>query len=299
MAAIDNLDFLNLNSLRNYPLKEGVSRISSNGLFTIPNDFIVDAQFAVSNDVIKQLYISKIANFVTTITLEISDDSSALVGLFTIDTSVHTQNKVYVMVPSASYAGGNAQLVIDTLDSINKCPSGIFSFTLATTEFETRTVIPSLNGISRLIFTNASGNSFTLTGDINIKARTNLKFKLDSGNTVILDAGENIGLNTICANTHNCIKTINGIGGDVDDDFTLAFSDCAVLNPIPSGTGLLLEDVCCKPCVGCSDISTLTTRLITAEDSLVTLRQYYTDLQVLFQEFKTTVTYSCNCPPGS
>ncbi len=298
MPAIDNLDFLNANSLRNYPLKEGVSRISSDLAFTIPTDFAVDFQLAASYDPSRRFYLSRLSNFDDTIIIEVSDASDVLAGTFTIVAANHWQYKDYYFVPASAYTGANGLLTINSLASINKQPSGVFTFTLTTTEFETRTIIPSIKGINRITFANTTGDAYTLTGDVVIEARTNLRFKVgDEPNKIILDAGNGLGLNTICEDPLRCIKTINGIPPDNDGNFTLDFSDCATLTPIPANTGLLLEDICCKPCVGCNDIEELTNRLMEAETALITLRQYYSDLLSLFTDFKTTVTYTCDCPP--
>ena len=299
MPAIDNLDFLNANSLRNYPLKEGVSKLSSNSEMTIPDDFIVDFQLAASYDPSKRFYLSRLSNFDDTVTVEVSDASNVLVGTFTLVASNHWQYKDYYLTPTEDYAGATGLLTVTNLRGIRNSPSGVYAFTLVTAEFEPTTIVPSLKGINRLVFKNTGGTTYTMTGDVVIEARTNIRFKQDedNDNKIIIDVGEGIGLNTICSNPVNCIKTINGIPPDEESNFTLDFSDCATLTPIPANTGLLLEDICCKPCVGCNDIEELTSRLMTTETGLVTLRQYYTDLAKLLEDFKTTQTYTCDCPP--
>lgn len=301
MPSVDNLDFLNSNSLRNYPLKEGVTKVSSDGSFILPNDFIVDFQLAASYDPSKRFYLSKISNFDDLITLEISDQLDVLVGTFSIATANHWQYKDYYLIPSDAYVGSTGLLTATNLNGIYNCPSGSFTFSLATAEFEARTIIPARKGIDRITFKNASGDTFSFSGDIVIKARTNIRFKesLTEDNTVIIDVGDDLGLNTKCNEETGCIKTINGIPPDDESNFTLDFSDCATLTPIPANTGLLLEDVCCKPCVGCNDIEELTSRLMTTETGLVTLRQYYTDLYKLLTDFKTIQGYTCDCPPES
>lgn len=299
MPNFDSLEFLNLNSLRNYPLKEGVTRLSTDLSFAIPNDFIADFQFAGTNDITKRFYISKIANFEDTVLIEVSDDDNVLACIFTIVTAGHITYKKYYAIASDAYVGANAVMTVFSLDELKKQPAGIFLFNLAGAEFETRTILPAIAGVTRITFANASGSSFTLTGDVKIEARTNVKFKLGINNTVIIDAGDNLGLNEICNNEKGCIKTINNIPPDENGNFTLDFSDCATLTPILANTGLLLQDVCCKPCVGCNDIATLTERLITVEDTLIQVRQYYTDLRKLFDDFKLTTTYTCDCPPES
>lgn len=300
MPSVDNLDFLNSNSLRNYPLKEGVTRVSADSVMIIPNDFIVDFQLAASYDPSKRFFLSRLTNFDDLITVEVSEQTGALVGTFSIVTSNHWQYKDYFLTPTAAYAGATGLLTVTALKGINNRPSGAYDFTFAASEFESRTIIPSMKGINRMTFLNTNGDSYSLTGDVVIEARQNIRFKLgDDPNTIVIDVGDGLGLNTICAEQLGCIKTINGIPPDEASNFTLDFSDCATLTPIPANTGLLLEDICCKPCVGCNDIEELTTRLMTTETGLVTLKQYYADLSKLLTDFKTTQTYTCDCPPES
>lgn len=299
MPSIDSLDFLNTNALRNYPIKEGVSRLSVDGLFTIPNSFIVDLQLAADPDPAARFFISRIANLEDLLVVEIADDNLVTVGSFSIVTANHWQYKDYYLTPTTAYAGAVGTMCITTLTTVKLQPSGIFDFTLATTELEPRTCVPALRGIQRITFKNSSGETYTVSGDVELEARLNLRFKQDSenANRIIIDAGEGLGLNTKCDDALRCIKTINGIPPDEAGNFTLDFSDCVTLSPIPAGTGLLMEDICCKPCVGCNDIEELTTRLMSAETGLLTLRNYYDSLNKLFTDFKTTVDFSCACPP--
>lgn len=292
-----NLDYLNLNSLRAYPIKETVSRQDTLGVFTIPNDFIVDLEIAASNDPSLFGYVSRISNLSDFIGVEISDNSNTLIGTFVIDAGAHTRFKRYQLVPTSDYVRATGSITIDSLDSLHDQPDGSFTFTLANAELEMRTFIPGQKGINRIKFINASGSSFYKTGDVTIIARSNVRFKSGDDGAVIIDVGDGLGLNTSCAPEKACIQTINGIPPDESHNFTLDFSDCAQLTPIPANTGLLLEDNCCRPCVGCNDIETLTNRLMGAENLLLQLRDYYQSLNTLYQEFKTTVTYTCACPP--
>lgn len=292
-----NLDYLNLNSLRAFPIKETVSRQDTQSAFTIPNNLIVDLELSVSHDPEVYGYISKIFNLSDYISIEISDNSNVLIGTFVITASEHTRFKKYFLVSSNDYVRATGVITIDSLLGIKDQPDGAFTFTLANTELEMRSFIPGQKGINRIKFINASGSSFYRSGDITIIARSNIRFKAGEGDSIIIDVGDGLGLNTDCAAERACIQTINGIPPDENHNFTLDFSDCAQLTPIPANTGLLLEDNCCRPCVGCNDIEELTTRLMGAENLLLQLRDYYQSLNTLYQEFKTTVSYTCSCPP--
>lgn len=296
MANID-LDFLNVNALRNYPIKEGCSKVCTTGVFTIPNEFLVDASISASDDATLSFYVSKIANLVDYITIEISDSHNVFAGSFVINVSAHTMNKNYYLAPSDSYIGANGKITIDNISGITNIGAGVYDFTLDTAELEAATVIPGLQGISRITFVNADNTSYTLTGDVKIEARTNMRFKPVTGdpNRVVIDAGEGIGLNKECDNAGTCIKTINGIAADSNGNYTIDYSSCMTITPIPANTGFIIDDVCCKPCVGCSELETLTTRTNNLESSLLSLRDYYTSLQNQFNAYKLTTEHICTC----
>lgn len=292
----ESLDFLNQNSLINYPIKEGSSRLDSSGVFTIPNTFLVDAKLAVSSNLGRRYYISKLSNFSSEIGLDVSDDTGALVGSFVITVSTHTRYATYQLIPTNTFTGAAALIVVGNLTNILDAPSGVYNFSLSATELEPRVAVPTKEAVARITFRNPDGTTYSLSGDVIIDARVNLRFKAGTGNRVVLDAGEGLGLNTLCANVAEAIKTINGIPPDEDGNFTLDFSDCALLSQIPAGTGLLLEDTCCKPCMGCNDIEELTRRLMELETNLLNLRDFYNGLDVKYNEFKTITEYTCDCP---
>ena len=299
MPIIENLDFLNLNSVRNYPIKDGNSCVSVGGAFTLPNDFIVDAQLAATYDPTRRFYVSKVSNLGDKAIIEVADQldtPNSIVGTFTIDYASHQEYNEYYLNASTAYVGATGILVIGSLDGIRNSPVGVFLFTIDTAEFEARVVIPALKGINRLLFENVTGDPIALTGDVQILARSNLRFKKDpDNNRVILDAGDGLGLNSACADILPSIKTINHIPPDENGNFTLDFSDCANLIPIAAGTGLVLQDICCKPCMGCDDIAVLTTRVMQVESALIALREFYTNLEQLFDNYKITTNYQCNC----
>lgn len=295
MSSIENLEFLNLNTVRNYPIKEGVSRMSVEGV-TLPNDVLVDCVICTAATVSTRFYISKIINLTDHMSVDISDDSDVLVGNFVVPADTHTLYDSYPLLPGSSYAGANGRVTIGSLDNLRSLYFGTLTFTLATAELESRVSIPALTGVSRVTFVNADGTTFSVTGDVVFNARTNLRFVLDSG-TVRIDAGDGLGLNSSCAPEDLPIKTINGVSPDAGGNFTLDTDDhgCAAFTVLPSNDGLLLNDTCCRPCVGCDEIGTLTDRLITLESDLLKIRDYYSELLQAFTAFKTSVSLTCAC----
>lgn len=298
--AFDNLDFLNCNTLRNYPIKEGVSKTDNDGVFTIPDDFIVDFSLSASSDIAARFFISKIINLEESITVEVSDTDNVPVGAFIVDVASHILYKTYYLVENFGYVGANGKITIGSLSSIGLAPTGTYLFTVGTAELETRTIIPSMATVSRLTFINADGTSVALTGNVKIAARNNLKFVQGTTNTsndtVVIDVGNGLGLNTPCDSNKPCIKTINNIEPDNTGNFTILTADCASIAPLSGGNGLMLSDTCCKPCMGCDEVSSLTDRVVQIETDILKLRDHYTSLQSLITEFTTLMNFSCPCP---
>lgn len=298
MAIAENLDFLNVNTLRNFPLKEGVSKQDSTGVFVIPDDFLVDLLVSASADPSLRVFVSKVINMPDVVEVELAEyGTSTKLGSFTIPVATHTRYKTYTMTASSSYVNATGKLVVAELGSLAGSAYGTFTFAPATTEVEARTVVPGIATISRFVFKNADGTSFAVTGDVTIVAQTNTRFRQLSSTTVAIDAGDNLGLNSPCADTRPCIKTINSVAPDVHGNFTITTSDCAKLTELAAGTlkGLNLSDTCCKPCLSCNEIGDLTQRLMQLESDLLTLRNHYNDISLLTTQFANLTNASCEC----
>lgn len=295
MANAENLDFLNANSLRNFPIKEGLSKLSIDGVLTLPDDFIVDLVLAASSDVTARFYISKVSNLPNVVVVELSSiagTTSLVCGTFTIETSTHTLNKTYYLLPSDNYPASNGKLTVASVATIGGLPLGVFSFEAATTELESRVIIPSLNNITKFTFSNADGSTFSVTGDITIVAGINVSFR-GSGSTIYVDAGEGLGLNLALNDPRVNIKTINGVPPDDEGNFVIETSNCAQLQEITNG--LLLNDTCCKPCLSCDEIGDLTGRLMQLETDMLNLRDHYQRISTLSSQLTISSNSSCAC----
>lgn len=300
MPWIDSLDWTDLNSLRRYPLREGTSAASDDLVFSIPDTFIVDFSLCATSDASRRFYISKIFNKLTAITIEISDfrtdGSSVVAGTFEIARATHKQDSDYFLNATSRYAGANGKITIGTFEDISKQPAGSFKFPLAATEFEARTVVPSLKGIDRITFIDAQNGENTLSGDVILTSRSNLKFAYDEDiHRVFLDAGDNLGLSKQCAVT-NCVKSINGVVPDPSTgDVGLYGINCIRVYSSAQYT-LDIEDTCCTPCSGCNDLEELTTRLTSLENKFLDLKGSYNNVNNQLTTYLSTINSNCACP---
>jgi len=290
--AIENLDFLNSNSLRAFPLRQTVTRIDATGTFKIPDELVVDASLAITSDPTKRVYISKVITLNPILVLELSDEASTLIGTITVNTSTHTEYQVYNLAASVSFSGVIGKVSIGRLQALQTLPSGVFEFTLTTAEIEGRCVIPSIRGINRIVFNDQFGNLHSLSGDVKLEGRQNIRLTLDApNNKIIMDAGEGLGLNQSCANVGVPIKTINGVGPAANGAFTLTTDDCITVVSIQNG--LRIEDICSTTCAGCEEGNALTLRAIQIENQLRDLYTYYNSLLNALNTYQANVNASC------
>ena len=259
---------------------------------------MVDLTVSASSDPALSVYVSRIINFPDQIELELSAyDTSLVIGVFNIPVLSHSRYDVYVMAPGTSYAAAAGRLVVGEVTSMQSRPYGTFIFAPDATQLEARVVVPGLASISRFVFKNADGTSFSVSGDVTLIAQNNTRFRLLDATTVAIDAGENLGLNAACADTRPCLKTINNVAPDDEGNFWITTSDCAKLTPLTTATlkGLNLSDTCCKPCLSCNEIGDLTERLMQLETDLLALRDHYNQVSLLTAQYGNLVTASCEC----
>lgn len=296
MPWVDSLDWTSLNSLRRYPLREGSSALSTDEAFDIPDTLILDFTLSATSEVERRFHISKIFNKLTSAIIEISDDLGNVAGTFEISTA-NQNGKTdvdYYMTATDLYVGASGKITIGTLNDLSYRPSGVFQFIFSSTEFEPRTIVPGLRAIDRIVFTDSTGAQHSLTGDVKLTARNNLKFSL-SDNKIILDAGDNLGLNKQCA-TSVCVKSINGVAPDPSSgDISLIGISCLNVTS-PSQYTLNMEDTCCTPCSGCNDLEELTTRLTSLENKFLDLRGSYNNVNNQLTTYLSTVNSNCACP---
>ena len=299
-----NLDFLNLNTLRNYPIADDLGRVSVDGYFTLPNDLIADMSIVAPSSIgpntgnpavdfgsTLQLFISGITNTTAYISIEVSANAGPI-GNFYIVAGTDDYTDI-IMSPTAAFPTANGVLTIGSLNTITTLQSGSFVFAADNTALVMRVYIPTTTGVNFISFIDNVGNSTTLTGTVIINAESNLQFRTPDGNTVYIDAGEGLGLNTTCEATPTPIQTINGIPPDDTGNFTLIPSTCISIDPAEAA--VIIANTCGTPCLGCSDISTLTNRLVSLETDLLTVRNYVNNLQGLITQVTNLITYECSC----
>lgn len=294
-----NLQWLNHNSQRSYPLTERATKTDTTGTIRIPDSFIVGLYFpvhaglAVDTDkfFIKTLLVSP-----TGFTLGIGYDNggtSALVGSITGSAATHAINRTYAVSGVDDFADTVGQIVIGKLDELNALEPGLYEFTQEAGELETDAIRPMIRGISGIRIVNGAEVSDLLYGDIELVAGTNMRIDVSqSGGTprIIFNAISGLNLNETCVcndgETGECIRCINGICSG-DGTLTITGGDCIQVNN--TSTGLAIEDTCAQPCCGCEELDALKTQIDRFSDGATTLQNFVARLGSEVTQMSLTV----------
>lgn len=289
---MNQLDFLNQNSLRNYPIKDDLGRVSNDGIFTIPNTLIVDMALCASGHDTLNLYISRINVSSKNLSIEISANGIGVFGVFQTSLPLSGYNTDIALTPGSLFPSAAGAVTIGSTDDLADLPSGNFSFNYSNTALLMRVYGPSSPGLSWLSFTDTKGNNSTLTGYVQLNGHSNIQFRSGSG-VMYLDAGENLGLNKVCVATLTPITSINGVPPDATGNFTLIPEQCVSLTPAQNG--LFVGDNCGQPCMGCTEMATLTTQVNSLESSIINIRNFTNNLEAAITQATTLLNYQCQC----
>jgi len=266
-----NLDFLNHNSQRSYPLTAEATKQDVTASFEIPDDFLVGLDLPVSPAMDMEtgrFFIRQLGLFSSGIQLIISyDTGDSLIDVATglISTTTPIRNKVFAINGIGAYTDISGKVIIGRVDTIQEQPSGLFSFTIEDTHIEPQAIRPMIKGISAMrISSGTGGTSQNLYGDIELVAGTNIQISTainGSETKIIISAldGEGTIEKCVCAGEAvaiPCIKTINGIGPTTAGNFNFVGDDCISFAPVTNG--LKVADSCCAPCCGCEELEAIT-----------------------------------------
>jgi len=297
-----NLEFLNHNAQRSYPLTTDATKQDVTASFTIPNDFLVGLDLPVSPAMDMEtgrFFIRQLGLFASGIQLILAYDTGSEIydvasGL--IPTTGDVRNKVFTLGGIDPYDDIAGKIVIGRVDTIQLQPSGLFEFDLAGSRIEPQAVRPMIKGISSFSIANAAGTaSERLYGDIELVAGNNIQLSTvvtASETKVVISAlsGEGTVEQCVCegdAAAIPCIKTINGIRPTSDGNFNFIGDDCLSFTPVSNG--LKLNDSCCQPCCGCTELEAITRDLERFAAQRTSLELFINQLAAETATFDSTV----------
>lgn len=316
--AVTELEWLNQNRHRNYPLADGASGVSDDddgGGRTLPTSFLCDMAidvpplecFNTGN-----FYLSEIVNLGETFQVcvrhtEISavlfrsvpvrydfvapDDTvtGSKVSLYVTQEAVQT----YPLLEQASGA-----FVIGSCAGMRNLEGAVFD--AAAGELNPLVVRKGYAGLSRLIVIDSDGQPHNVTGDITLAAENGVAIAYDGKHKQITLTGTAEGLNESEYNSVDDvlnaiykklgipITSINGTPPDSDGSFHIAGLDCTEVNKI--NNGITISNPCAKPCCPADTPADVTTTLKLLEDAKQILINYHEALLTNLQTMQSRLS---------
>lgn len=284
-----NLQWLNHNAQRSYPLTTSATKKDVTSTLTIPDSFIVSLYFpthAGSAFTPSNFYISAVLlaptgfNIVIGYSDGISDNAN--VAAANIARASYVPNTAYALAGIGDFADSVGHIVLGTLDEIDQEPAGLYTFDKAGGALEPDTIRPMLRSVSSLRVFNNNEYGDRIYGHVTLVAGTNIRLStgVSGGETYItIDAinGENLNQQCLCDVVQGgpCITSINGVTTS-DGNFVLAPNTCLSFTAIQNG--LKIEDTCAQPCCGCSELDALRDQVNRFGDGITTLQNFVTRL---------------------
>lgn len=272
--SIINIEFLNSNALRAYPLSETASRVDLTGTFTIPDDFILWLRLPINAGLNVQpgkFFIRTIAVFGAGVLITVAYDDGTedppTVATATIPKSTHTEYAQYRMPGVGDYEDAEGRIVIGSPRALKALPPGEYTFSPENGKLEADAILPMIQYVSGLVLVNGADRSDVLRGLVELQAGDNIRLTVTDADTgtprIRIDAisGENLSETCVCdENEGPPIRTIDGIGPDpVTGNFQLEGGNCVTFSPLPNG--LKLTNECSPPCCDCPELASLTQEL--------------------------------------
>ena len=280
-------EWLNSNSVRNYPIAENCSRIDKSGTYTISNDLIVSMQVNHSRAYADGVFfVSKLFVSVPLIKISISYRSNSnnavdiYIGSIDIDTKTFSKFSNYSFIgqgQNSSVLGGIA--IGDITETINR-GLGSFDFDSLSTKFEINCRFVSVPSMQYIVIYDSNDVLIHRATDVlKLKAGQNIRMtydplvnpdtgEIDQYGCIKIDAvvNENIIQEPDACETGKtfyspCIKTINGVRPDSTGHFWIEESECIGIDENQDSNSIKVNDLCSESCCGCIDLEALTTGL--------------------------------------
>ena len=258
------VEWLNENSLRNFPLVDGASSKDVTGSFTLPQDVIVDLIVPVSYSAglnPGKFHLYEVGVLGDGLTIKIGyggvhdgnvwTTAPEVVCKASISAVTHTPNTSYLLFGEGDFADSVGKITIGELEAVQRF-AGLFQFDLTGGRIVPTLIKPDIRGITSIKVRNGSDLSDPVYGDVELVAGTNMQIVVD-GQQITFNAIDGLNLNEDCGCVEGAdrelpdpIRTINGVTPNSVGNINLNGLRCI---QITSGTNQLnMADICSDPC---------------------------------------------------
>ena len=282
-------EWLNANSVRNYPIRENADRKDLSGGFTIPNDLIVAAQincprsysrgtFFVSRLVVGGSFVSVYIGY------QPESGDKIDIAYIKAEKDSFSRFSYYSFVGQGDLSSVLGYITIGDIFSSIKEGVGQFEFSSENTPFEVNTYFASVPALERVEVYSSDGRLLHRSNEIlKIKAGENIRLSYVQGadeyGAIKIDAidGENIVKPLDCVNEQRllppCIRQINGVSPDSNGRFWIDESECIGITEQPLEHSITILDKCAESCCGCAELEQLTNALESLKSQEETLKE--------------------------
>jgi|TARA_R110000824_G_scaffold82768_4_gene207399 hypothetical protein len=297
-----NLEWLDHNSQRNYPLAEDATGFDSTSSFQLPEDFIVEMDLPIHSAMDMnpaKFFIRQIVAAGTGYSIIVAYSGSEGVqdvASANIPKSSHTRWTAYALGGIEPFDDTVGKVTINKLSSIDDQPAGLWEFDYTGSRIEPDTVRPIIRGVQSLKVQSGTTSSQRFYGDIELVAGNNIQLTpvvVSSGvSKIIISALSDESLSEPCvcegdAAVIPCIKTINGIPPTTAGEFNFIGDDCIEFTG--DTNALRASDACCAPCCGCTELEAITLDLERFNQQRVNLEFFVNELQSSVTEMNMVV----------
>lgn len=282
---MQNLEWLNQNSLRAFPFAEDMQRMPTvegvklTGL-QLPNSFLLDFHITIPGNGGERVFLSRLVLAGTLVSLTFSklDGGDAAVGMAEIDVNSNSYVNI-ILNPTPENPGAEGRIVIGNIASMREYwPDGVYTFERDQTELEFCLVRSASAQLSGIRVKDGDNMSETLTGIVTLVAGQNVRLGYSDDNTITIDAIPGEGYFESCGDcpvSDNIVRTINGI--PLRDVVLVSGNDCIEITE--SGNSITITDKCSTPCCGCEELELATEKLIEFDKLTTDIGEYRNRLQ--------------------
>lgn len=293
MAAIENIEWLNQNLLRQYPLHEGAAippKLSNGGVaegVSIPTCLLVDFNFTVPFDAASGELpsLTGVIHSGDAFSIEVSIGDSPLTA-YTVNIGSHAINSAYPLSGQGEYADCHGWVVFGDLErAARELPEGAYRFDPGQAPFEVSTLRAAPRGVRSITAIGKYGlrEYAPLYGNVKLIAGSDVVVRNDSPNNAIwLQAQSGVGYERTApcdcgAEAHRVVGSINGM--TFDDISIVGDGTCVTVTATQDPPVITISDACSTPCCGCSELNFVTSAVDTITQSIATLNAYAAELQ--------------------
>lgn len=287
---IRNLQWLDHNSERRYPLAPDASAKDETNSFSLPDTFLSGLYLQVPWSLTTQpakFFIYQIVSDSAGVQLSIGYDTDLgpeLVAVARINAAAHARYKDYPLIGQGEFAAARGYVVVNSLAELAEQPGGEFTFDLAGGRLEVDCIRPGLRGIPSVQVRNGQELSTPLYGRLVFASGPNMQITATAEEgedpEILFSAVDSSELEEDCVcdtNQAAPIRTLSQVGPDNAGNINILGDDCFEI--VPGSASLRIKDKCSKPCCTCTDLEKVTSTLESLYEKATQLTNFLVPLE--------------------